>query len=386
MTTTIQQPNIRPARAHERTQSAITTPSATARGIQHPLLASNNVWQAGHEFSKQLRGESTKALPLLPDDHPHAQLPLTERDDNGGRTKSSPRKRTQQLDEVTERPTTLHKRGKSAYSLKGLAAHVIGNESDKVKSKDKDIAKEEPKKSKSSTNLASLLSRPRSSGKFPAKGITQGKDKENVTPPGSAIAAPPTPIWAQFATQPLECIESTRKVPLNDGIKYNDEQNLYDAYGVSPLKSNVSHNDARPALKARPKSTYGGGYASATKSAFAETVAGLRKPSLGRKQSDSTNGEASKGKQSHDGPTKAQQPASESTEKNLAIDTRVSQVEKASNGLEVCQTPSRVKAAVAAWDDKSKKPRPTSKEIALDSKAIETEFESLLVCQPCNGH
>ena len=264
--------------------------------------------------------------------------------------------------------------------MKGFAAQVTGKESDKSEEKEKDVAKEKPKKSKSSTNLASLLSRPRSSGKSSSKGSVQPKDKENVTPPGSAVTAPPTPIWAQFATtQPLERIQSTTKVPLNDGLDQIDRPKLYDAHNVSPSKYTVSHDNDMPVLKARPKSTYGG-YASATKSAFAETVAGLRKPSLGRKQSESTNGEAPKGRQSHDSPTKAQQPASKPADKQLAIDTKTPQVDKSIKDLEAAKSASRVKAAVAAWDDKSKTPRPTSKEIALDSEAIETEFESLLVC------
>ena len=386
MTTKVQQPNTRPTHAHRRAQSAVTTPSTAARGIQHPLLASNSARQGVFDFTKQLRAESTKALPLLPDDHPYAHLPLTERNDNGGLTKSSPRKRAQQLDQVVERPSALHKRGKSTISLKGLAAQVVGKENDKGQEEDKDVATGKPKKSKSSTNLASLLSRPRSFGRGATKGSVQSRDKENVTPPGSAITAPPTPIWAQFATtKPLEYTESTTKVPLNDGVNQYNQPISYDTYGVPLSKCTSSHDDDRPALKPRPKSTYGG-YASTTKFAFAEAVAGLRKPSLGRKQPDSAHDEASKGKQSHDSPKKVQQPAAKSVEKSLAIDTKAIQAGKAGKEAEGSKTPSRVKAAVAAWDDKSKKPKPASKDVALDSEAIEMEFESLLVHQLCNGH
>ena len=376
---TATQQSINPsARAHQRTQSAITTPPTATHGFHHPLLASNSAWQDSHEFSKQLRAESTKALPLLPDDHPHANLPLTEFNHNGGRARSSPRKRVQQPNEVTERPLALHKRGKSTLSLKGFAAQVTSKENDQGEEKNKDIAKEKPKKSKSSTNLASLLSRPRSSGKSPTKENAQLKDKENITPPGSAVAAPLTPIWAQFATQPLEYNKSTTKIPLNDGGDYDSQLKLYAPDDPSHMNQRISNDNDRPALKPRPKSTYGG-YASATKSAFAETVAGLRKTSSGRNKQVLTKDEASKGRQSHDSPIKAEQLALKPLETNLADNARNSKAAKADRDLEVSKAPSRVKAAVAAWDDKSKQPKRESKETVLDTETIETEFESLLV-------
>ena len=263
-------------------------------------------------------------------------------------------------------------------SLKGLAAQVSGRENEKGEEKGREAGKEKPKKSKSSTNLASLLSRPRSSGKSPTKGKSQPKDKENITPPGSAVTAPPTPIWAQFATQPLECIESTTKVPLNDAWNDNDKLKLYALHDSSTSKQRISCDNERPAAKTRPKSTYGG-YASATKSAFAETVAGLRKTSSGRNKQGLTKDEFSKGRQSHESPVKAEQPAAKPLDTKLVDIANTSNAAKASRDLEVIKAPSRVKAAVAAWDDKSKQPKLDTKEVVLDQETIETEFESLLV-------
>ncbi|OHE91323.1 GTPase binding protein Rid1 [Colletotrichum orchidophilum] len=78
--------------------------------------------------------------------------------------------------------------------------------------KSRDVSPEKPKKTKSSTNLAGFLSRPRSTMSLnktskEEEERRQTKDKENRTPPSSTSSAemtgPAPPIYAQFCSQDL---------------------------------------------------------------------------------------------------------------------------------------------------------------------------------------
>lgn len=111
------------------------------------------------------------------------------------------------------------------------------------------------KKSKSSSSLSNLLSRPRSSKGAKADAHTQKeKEKENVTPPQSASSERPPPIWAQFATT------ATLKVPLNDGVDRKEGVACCTSKACSPSQEAKSQSIGRRILpsrgitKARPKS------------------------------------------------------------------------------------------------------------------------------------
>lgn len=105
------------------------------------------------------------------------------------------------------------------FSLKSLAS----KESSSRLGKSKDVSPTKPKKSKSSTNLATFLSRPKSLknlNKLVAEeeAARSGKDKENMTPPSSKTTVvndqmlPPPPIFAQFASQQQTHLDPYRSV------------------------------------------------------------------------------------------------------------------------------------------------------------------------------
>ena len=84
--------------------------------------------------------------------------------------------------------------------------------------KETKILEREPlKKSKSSTALSALFSRPRSSKGTKQEEPQRIEDKENQEPARIAETQLPTPIWAQFATTGAQDLSCTTKVPLNDG-------------------------------------------------------------------------------------------------------------------------------------------------------------------------
>nr|AFP27258.1 hypothetical protein [Epichloe gansuensis] len=70
--------------------------------------------------------------------------------------------------------------------------------------KSRDVSPKKPKKTKSGTNLAGLLSRPKSLRnlyKTAADDEIRAKDKENVTPDGTPGSERPPPIFAQFTSE-----------------------------------------------------------------------------------------------------------------------------------------------------------------------------------------
>ncbi|OIW24875.1 hypothetical protein CONLIGDRAFT_559964, partial [Coniochaeta ligniaria NRRL 30616] len=156
---------------------------------------------------------------------------------------SSPRSPKKYRDEGA--PTSPTKSGFGTISLKSLAA----KEGAKLaKSKDNGgSSPTKPKKSKSATNLAGLLSRPKSMKnlKKEAEEVARlAKDKENRTPPSSVTVesmAPP-PIFAQFTSQ-----LSSEQRPSLDAFK-----NTHGNYTTSSGSS--STDDRRLAMKQRPKS------------------------------------------------------------------------------------------------------------------------------------
>ncbi|GKT57806.1 GTPase binding protein Rid1 [Colletotrichum tofieldiae] len=111
----------------------------------------------------------------------------------------SPRKE----DDGRDRSRSPTKSAFSNMSFKSLA---------KEARKSRDVSPEKPKKTKSSTNLAGFLSRPRSTISLnktskEEEERRQAKDKENRTPPSSTSSAdmtgPAPPIYAQFCSQDL---------------------------------------------------------------------------------------------------------------------------------------------------------------------------------------
>ena len=253
---------------------------------------------------------------------------------------------------------------KSSKSLKSLL------DRDKKKSRkqsDADIEDHKLKKSKSSTSLSAIFSRPGSSKGIRDEELREQKGKENRTPPE-------TPIWAQFATtQDHSEISKDIKVPLNDNPQIQNEIALYTPHHYSPRKQRIFPENERPTLsrripgKARPKSDCLSG---TTQTSFAETISGLRRS---RQSKEETRPESNLSRKSL------------SNDENAKLGSREErhQPQCEVSALTVGKRGSRVLAAVAAFNEKSKElPKEPTTELTpqkLDPQAIECAFESLLV-------
>ncbi|KAF4458254.1 GTPase-binding rid1, partial [Fusarium albosuccineum] len=107
--------------------------------------------------------------------------------------------------------------------------------------KSREVSPTKPKKTKSGTNLADLL-KPKTLKNLGRLGsdedVNSSKDKENRTPEEPLNLSAPTPIYAQFTSNPL--IQEPRSRASLDGGRRPSDQDLY--------MSN------RPAVRERPKS------------------------------------------------------------------------------------------------------------------------------------
>ncbi|KAM5348761.1 hypothetical protein ACJ41O_008584 [Fusarium nematophilum] len=108
--------------------------------------------------------------------------------------------------------------------------------------KSREVSPTKPKKSKSGTNLAGLL-KPKTLknlGRFGSdEDVNASKDKENRKPDEPVTAPAPTPIYAQFTSNPL-CQEPRSGRASIDGGRTPSDQDIYMS--------------SRPAVKERPKS------------------------------------------------------------------------------------------------------------------------------------
>lgn len=100
-----------------------------------------------------------------------------------------------------------------------------------------------PKKVKSGTNLAGLLSRPKSIKNLYKTAAEEEakveKNKENRTPDAAPTLTPPTPIFAQFTS------DASVRQNATDRVSVDVQRNA---------SSQEFHSSARPAMKERPKS------------------------------------------------------------------------------------------------------------------------------------
>ena len=287
---------------------------------------------------------------MLPPDHPHSRPHLKEM--NGNRVQAP---NSRKSCEASRRESADIASGKRTRSSKNLMSLL-----DRKEPKVRKGAEDRPgmKKSKSSTSLAAIFSRPSSSKGKQDEGAIEQKGKENQTPPE-------TPIWAQFATQGLQEGQSTTKIPLNDRRTVQEEVKLYTPQNYSPSKQRNFPSDAQPTLsgrsrqKPRPKSE-----CISSKDARA---------ALSDTMSSNYNGRQS-GEQGRRDPEKTRPPHLEGQ----------GQGRKLSNegpnppNVTVSKRGSRVMAAVAAFNGKSKElPQEPVKQTApppLDPQAIESSF------------
>ncbi|KAK5072997.1 hypothetical protein LTR64_000596 [Lithohypha guttulata] len=156
-------------------------------------------------------------------------------------------------DEPQSRPR-MHKKTGSATSFKGFLLGREKSNDGTVKSKDESSKENRPKKSKSATNLASLLKK---RSKKDLK--SECKPEEVQLPPSPSKAY--TPIWAQFATQPLETHDGSKQYPnalsprsLAIGTPSLTPQSYSDQHSASPGQVQ-SYFEIGPELR-RPQRPY----------------------------------------------------------------------------------------------------------------------------------
>ncbi|KAH8668057.1 armadillo-type protein [Tricladium varicosporioides] len=228
--------------------------------MQHKRTPSTGAGLSAHSptdvFVASPAYDSTPALPYLPLDHSHHRALGELQQNHQSQTPTSPPKKSKE----GRRPNTtedgssksLHKKTLSSISLKSLA----GKDTEKQNKSKTD----KPKKTKSSTNLVTLLSRPKSSKalrKQAEEEEARAKDKENRTPPSVSARESRPPIYAQFSS---DCFA---KQPLG-GKFLEDEIDLYTPEQYSPGKQRNFYNGpgSQPSLtrrddgSQRPRTTY----------------------------------------------------------------------------------------------------------------------------------
>ncbi|KAK5739692.1 hypothetical protein LTR17_005176 [Elasticomyces elasticus] len=310
---------------------------------------------------------SSKSVPFLPPDHPHAVAVkarvLGERQGN-----------------VQSPPTSPVKHNRGIKTTTTTTTQQV-----KVKTADGSS----PKKSKSSTNLSAMFGRMNRSSKdltaLNTTTNTNARDKENTTPPPSSagMTAQETPIWAQFskpASRP-----GTRDS--KSSTKISDEIARYTPREYSPSKQRNFDGEmgrggemARPTLNSRPKIMY---VSSSTTEGWAgalgRKVSGQRASIEGR-----MSGEARResGEQ-HRRVSGEQRPGlikRSLTERKASGSSAELDPAKAKGGLSVLKRGGRVMAAVAAFQGKSNKhSTPTeAQDSTVDPKALDEAFEAVL--------
>jgi hypothetical protein len=270
------------------------------------------------------------AMGLLPADHPHAQ-PLGEIANN--RETAGPH----------EKLTGLHKKPKSTVSLKALIGDRDKKENRSTDSPDERSLEKIMKKTKSATSLSALLKRSQRGRKEELS--IEVRDKENRRPADQVT----TPIWAQFATQPLEDVSGSPYVPENSRT-LEEEVSLYTPKHYSPSKQRNFHDYHQPTLakrpeqKPRPKSDY----ISASTMKVREMLGHIQRV-----------------------PSNKQRKAEKSTDSHVPSDNRSSR--ESSRNSSFVPT-SRVMAVVSALNAKD-----SEGQREVDPKQIEGDFEKLLV-------
>ncbi|KAM0276361.1 hypothetical protein ACHAQH_006808 [Verticillium albo-atrum] len=128
----------------------------------------------------------------------------------------------------------------------------------------REVSPEKPKKTKSSTNLAGLLSRPKSSRGLSKQAkeeeLRAAKDKENRTPPASTsavdLSGPPPPIFAQFSSQDLGQHQLGGKTSFDMGSAHGSRSTESSLHPSAPLgkerpKSFQPYTSTKPESRSR---------------------------------------------------------------------------------------------------------------------------------------
>ncbi|KAH8812013.1 armadillo-type protein [Xylogone sp. PMI_703] len=235
---------------HRRTKSSVLKAFIHKRTGSAGAALSPTTAPSGFNRSSSYH-QNHEPMLFLPADHPHSRALKELENRQNASAQSSPKKRrdekpSKENGEVPKK--SLHKKTLSSISLKSL---LEGSKS----TKPADGGPPSPKKNRSSTNLAALLSRPKSSKSLnkqsAADELQSQKDKENRTPPTSPgpEAAKETPIYAQF------CSDRFQTQPYG-GKFVEDEISLYTPQEYSPDKQRNFYEGpgSQPSLTRRDES------------------------------------------------------------------------------------------------------------------------------------
>ncbi|KIX97370.1 uncharacterized protein Z520_06822 [Fonsecaea multimorphosa CBS 102226] len=142
------------------------------------------------------------------------------------------------------RPTVsrTHKKSGSSVSLKGI---ILGKEKStgtgSVSPVEGHTADSKLKKVKSASNLTGLLKR-RSKKDLREENNSNSNNQENCPPSKTTPVESPTPIWAQFATQPLEGADGTMIFPVSKRRTVEEEINVYTPKDYSEFRPSEQRN------------------------------------------------------------------------------------------------------------------------------------------------
>ncbi|KNG51524.1 gtpase binding protein rid1 [Stemphylium lycopersici] len=370
-----------PAAGHRRNRSAVLksiivsskghkrSPTEGAP-LQHQPVASSPPYLPATDFHP----------PLLPPDHPHSHLRRAGQNESNPTSPPSPRK--SQDPRSSSPKKSLHKKSLSSVSLRSLAKREEKSRdkkpTDSRPSQEGAETAEKPKRPKSSSNLAAMFGKARRD-RSPTK---ETRDKENTEPPRTSHAPPPTPIWAEFSSQPEATATATAKAPLNEQRRsIEDEIARYTPRDYSPSKQRNFFEYGQPALrpapKERPKSMFA---PNSSTTSLLETFS--RKRSNERMPLSDTQGNEGRFKDASPTKSKPARPVLSRASTDNSKDFSVKPMAPPPSP----KKPNRVMAAVAAFNGKSKQVDGAAAAAAAaaapyvkpDPKVVDAEFEEVL--------
>lgn len=251
-----------------------------------------------------------------------------------------------------ENKGALHKKTKSAVSLKSLKSYMERKSEDTTD----DASEKTPKKTKSSNSLSAILKRSQRGRK--GEDSKKSRDKENRSPT-DLVDNMPSPVWPQ-APAIQESVHRSRQNSTADRRRsVAEEVSLYTPKGYSPAQQRNFFDYHQPSLtrpgapKPRPKS---------------DILAGNRKMKEFPPQQRASSGEKSTSRADS---ASSRAHGSESPRKSSGSESGTGPTEE-SNPKRL----SRVQAAISAFNAKG---RDAEVQKHLNSKDLESEFEKLLV-------
>lgn len=280
------------------------------------------------------------------------QQPLTEivlnRDaaDHGSPRQRSPAK---------QEKNTLHKKTKSAVSLKSLRSYMErkDNRSESPEVESEDL---KPKKAKSANSLSAILKRSQRGRK--AESSKSSRDKENRSPT-DLVDNMPSPTWSQYANGSYYGQIGVPPSP-SKRRTFQEEVSLYTPKGYGPSQQRNFWDYHQPSLtnrtdpKPRPKSEFLSGNRKVRELFGSPQSMSSEKPPLSDTQEPSS---PSKGK--------GQPRALSKPEPRQGTEQQPESPKKVS----------RVQAAISAFNAKE---REAELQRRLNAKDLESEFEKLL--------